>query len=400
MPRILRIMNRIIIGGPLLNAAYLTKYLSPDFETLLIAGGKEDHEQDAGYITDELGIHPVLIADMERSINFYKDYKAYKNVKEIIRDFKPDIVHTHAAKPGLIGRMAASSLKVPVIIHTYHGHVFHSYFNKYKTNFIIRTERNLAKKSDAIIAISEQQKKELSEDFKIADPGKFRVIPLGLDLDRFGQHYLEKRQKFRKEFGLDEDVIAITIVGRLVPVKNHKLFLDAFSKVLLGTNKKVKAFIVGDGETRKYLEAQAENLGIQFSTERDSNHNCPLVFTSWRTDVDVINAGSDIIALTSLNEGTPVSLIEAQAANKPIVTTNVGGMQDVVLENETALLSDSGNVDQFYNNLLRLIEDGELRNRLGKNGSGFVMKRFSYQRLVNDTRNLYFELLEKKKNVF
>ncbi|MBS1620058.1 MAG: glycosyltransferase [Bacteroidetes bacterium] len=399
MPRILRIMNRIAIGGPLLNAAYLTKYLAPDFETLLIAGGKEDHEQDAGFITDRLDIHPLHIPEMERSINFLKDYKAFRKVKSIIRDFKPDIVHTHAAKPGMIGRSAASSMKVPVIVHTYHGHVFHSYFGKLKTKAIIETERNLARRSDAIIAISEQQKRELTEDFKIASPEKFRVIPLGLDLDKFQEDYSCKRTKFRKEFGLKENEIAITIIGRLVPVKNHPLFLEAFHKILKTSGKKVKAFIVGDGESRTQLENYATNLGIKFTVETDTNHEHPLVFTSWRTDIDVINAGSDIIALTSLNEGTPVSLIEAQAANNPIVSTNVGGIQDIILENETALLSESNHIEKFYENLYRLIEDDDLRNRLGNKGADFVMQRFSYRRLVSDMKTLYFDLLEKKKHV-
>ncbi len=401
MPRVLRILNRLIIGGPLLNAAYLTRYMSPEFETVLVVGQKEEHEKDADFITGQLGIEPLHVPEMGRSIHLLNDYRAYKQLKTIIKDFKPDIVHTHAAKPGAVGRLAAKAMKVPVIVHTYHGHVFHSYFSKAKTKFIIQVERYLARRTDAIIAISEQQLIELSQDFKIAPKDKFRLVPLGLDLERFQEDYPAKRQKFRLEFGVKEDEIVITIIGRLVPVKNHELFLNGLHYVLTHSDKKIKAFIVGDGDTRKMLEQKATSLGISFSTEKNIQRDHTLVFTSWRNDVDVINAGSDIIALTSVNEGTPVSLIEAQAANKPIVSTRVGGIQDIVIENETALLSDPTDADGFSKNLLRLVEDNDLRCQLGKKGADFVMQRFGYQRLVKDMSALYNELLAKKrKNVF
>jgi glycosyltransferase involved in cell wall biosynthesis len=394
MPRILRIHNRLITGGPSLNALYLTKYLSPEFETLLVVGEKEDHEQNAYFLAQQMGIKPILVADMGRSIHPMKDYKAYKEVQKIIRDFKPDIVHTHSAKPGAVGRLAASSLKIPAIVHTYHGHVFHSYFGKLKTNFIINTERFLAKRSHALIAISDKQKSELAEEFRIADKRKFKVIPLGFELKKFSENQDEKRKKFRKEFNLGDDEIAIGIIGRLVPVKNHNLFLEGIHFLLKTASKKIKAFIIGDGETRRFLENKAGHLNIPFSEDHDPNAS--LIFTSWRNDIDVINAGLDIIALTSLNEGTPVSLIEAQAANKPIVSTRVGGISDIVLENETALLSDTNDVKSFQENLLRLVENDELRRSFNQKGSDHVQKKFSVDRLANDMSNLYFELLDKR----
>ena len=395
MPRILRIHNRLITGGPSLNALYLTRYLSPEFETLLVVGEKEHHEQNVDFLAEGMGITPVFIPDMGRSIDPFKDYKAYKKVQKIIKDFKPDIVHTHAAKPGAVGRLAASSLNVPAIIHTYHGHVFHSYFGKLKTNFIINTERFLAKKSHALIAISDQQRNELVEDFHIAEQTKFKVIPLGFELKKFSENQDEKRKKFRKEFNLEDDVIAIGIIGRLVPIKNHSLFLEGIDYLLRTTSKKIKAFIVGDGETRKALENKAHQLNIPVSHDHDPNAS--LTFTSWRNDIDVINAGLDIIALTSRNEGTPVSLIEAQAANKPIVSTRVGGIGDIVLENETALLSDINDSASFRENLLRLVDNDELRNWFNKKGADHVQKKFSVERLADDMSNLYFELLDKEK---
>jgi len=396
MPRVLRILNRLAVGGPVLNATYLTKYMSPDFDTLLVVGEKEDHEKSAAYLADQLGIQYVTIKGMGRSINPASDFFAYRELKKLIKSYRPDVVHTHAAKPGALGRLAASAAKVPAILHTFHGHVFHSYFNSAKTRFFINAERYLGRRSDAIIAISEQQKKELVHDFKIAPEEKFRVVPLGFDLDRFRTNQQEKRKKFRTEFGVSDDEIAIGIIGRLVPVKNHYLFLKAIRYVLDHSNKKIKAFIIGDGETRADLENMAREVNIRFSTEKDASHPHPLVFTSWRGDVDVINAGLDIVCLTSFNEGTPVSLIEAQAANKPIVSTRVGGIADIVIEGQTALLADIQDADGFCKHVLDLVQDDELRKRMGAESHQHVMTRFSYQRLVTDMSQLYFELLDKK----
>jgi glycosyltransferase involved in cell wall biosynthesis len=396
MPRVLRIFNRLVVGGPVLNVTYLTKYMDPEFETLLVVGERESHEKSAEYLAEQLGINFVSIKGMGRSLNPAADYFAYRQLKRIIKEFQPDIVHTHAAKPGAVGRLAAASEKVPVILHTFHGHVFHSYFNPVKSKFFINTERFLAKKSDAIIAISEQQKKELSVDFKIAPEEKFRVVPLGFDLDRFRTNQEEKRKKFRTEFHLNDDEMAIGIIGRLVPVKNHYLFMKAIKHVFNNTRRKVKAFIIGDGEARLDLENVAREVNIPFSTEAAAEHGYPLVFTSWRSDVDAINAGLDIVCLTSFNEGTPVSLIEAQAANKPIVSTRVGGIADIVVEGETALLANIKDTEMFCQHLLRLVEDDALRQTLGQNSHKHVMEKFSYQRLVSDMSQLYYELLQEK----
>ncbi len=396
MPRVLRILNRLVIGGPSKNAVYLTKYMQPDFDTLLVIGGKEEHEQDADFLAIHHGIEPVCIPEMKRPISFAGDWTAYKKLKKLINEFKPDIVHTHAAKSGALGRLAAKHCNVPVIVHTFHGHVFHSYFNSLKTNFYIKTERYLARFSDAIVAISDVQKKELSGSFKIAAPEKFHIIPLGLDLDTFIDDQENKRNKFRDEFKLEKNTIAIGIIGRLVPVKNHILFLKSLKKVLENTDQKIKAFIIGDGESRAGLEQTATELGIPFSIQTDKIHPYPLIFTSWRKDVDVICAGLDIVALTSLNEGTPVSLIEAQAAGKPVVSTWVGGISDVVLENKSGLLSGVNDAEAFADNLLILISDAILRTAFGNSGRSFVLAKYGYQRLVKDMSSLYYQLLEKK----
>lgn len=377
MPKILRIINRFNIGGPTYNAAYLTKFLSDDFETLLVGGQKEASEDSSGFILDSLGLEPTIIPEMKRKVDIKQDRIAYKKVKELIGDFKPDIVHTHASKAGAIGRLAAHKMKVPQIYHTFHGHVFHSYFGKAKTAMYKSIERNLAKKSTRIIAISEIQKHELSKIHKICSPDKISVVPLGFDLSRFHADIEAKRVKFRKEWGISDEELAVGIVGRLVPIKNHGLFLEAAKMVTDKTSKKLKFVIVGDGESRQELEEKVSVLKLD-----------NVIFTSWQKNIDVVNAGLDIIALTSKIEGTPVCLIEAQASQKPIVTTRVGGIENVVKPGKSALLSESGDVEGFAKNLFELIENDSLRKSFSKNGS-HVLENFHFKRLCGDFEKIY-----------
>lgn len=399
MPRVLRILNRLIVGGPSKNAVYLTRYMSPDYETLLVTGDKDDHEQDADELATHHGIQPLCITEMKRAISFNDDWKAYQKLKKIIREFKPDIVHTHAAKSGALGRLAARHCQVPVIVHTFHGHVFHSYFSPLKTQFFIRAERYLAGFTDGIVAISEKQKHELVDQFRIAPEEKFHIVPLGLDLDPFVQSQEQKREKFRSEFQIPPDTIAIGIIGRLVPIKNHGLFIKALKKVLTESQYPVKAYIIGDGESRESIMTMAREAGIAFAAPGQSDPSAPLVFTSWRMDVDVVCAGLDIICLTSLNEGTPVSLIEAQAAGKPIVSTRVGGIADVVLEGKTALLADLGNEEGFAEQLMAMVNSTQRRQEMSDAGRDFVLNKFGYKRLVRDMEGLYTGLLGRKGRV-
>ena len=392
MTKVLRIINRFNLGGPTYNVAYLSKYMSDDFETLLVGGAKDDTEESSDFIVNNLGLKPIIVEDVIREIDFKNDYAAYQKIKKIIKEYKPDIVHTHASKAGTIGRFAASSCGVPIIIHTFHGHVFHSYFGKLKTLFYKTIERYLAKKSTIIIAISESQKQELVEIHKICTADKVKVIPLGFDLSKFQENILEKRKSFRSKYNLDEDEIAIAIIGRLVPVKNHALFLEAIKIVSEKTSKKIRAFIIGDGEEHQNIESKATELGISFVDGTKTNKKSLLTFTSWIKEIDVALAGSDIVALTSYNEGTPVSLIEAQAANKPIVTTNVGGIENVVLPNQTALLCANNNLVEFSGALLKLIEEEKMRLDMSENGWHHVKEKFHYTRLVKDMENLYLSL--------
>jgi glycosyltransferase involved in cell wall biosynthesis len=397
MPKVLRIINRFNLGGPTYNVAYLTKFMAPEYETILVGGEKDETEDSSQFILDNLGLEPIIIEEMKREINLKYDRIAFQKIRQIIRDHKPDIVHTHASKAGTIGRLAAKVENVPIIIHTFHGHVFHSYFGKLKTLFYKSIERFLASISTKIIAISDIQKSELSDIHKIAGRNKIEVIPLGFDLNKFQENIQEKRKQFRLKYNVPDDVVAIGIIGRLVPVKNHELFLDAVKFLKNNSKKKFKAFIIGDGELRKQIEASAKEKGILFETPESPESDANLVFTSWMKEVDFALSGLDIVALSSFNEGTPVSLIEAQAAGKPIVSTNVGGIENVVLKNKTALLSDIDKPLDFCENLQILLENEEMRKDMSIRGWDHVVKKFHYTRLVQDMKNLYDKLLTKKE---
>ena len=389
MKKILRIINRFNLGGPTYNAAYLTKYLEDDYETLLIGGKHEKNEKSSMHILDNLGLKPIIIEEMQRSIHPILDRIALKKIKDIIIEFKPDIVHTHAAKAGALGRKAAYDLGVKQIYHTFHGHVFHSYFGKIKTNIYKKIERDLAKKSTKIIAISEIQKQELSEVHKICSKEKIEVIPLGFDLKKFYENQTEKRKYFRKKWKIKDDEIAIGIIGRLVPIKNHVFFIDVIEKVIRKSNTSLRIFIVGDGEEKENIIIKVSAYNLDYSTD---DKIATIQFTSWVKDIDEVNAGMDIVCLCSLNEGTPVSLIEAQASGKPIVTTRTGGIENIVMENKTALISDNNDLNKFTENVLSLIKEKDKRTLF----SELAIKKskdFDYSILIKNIKKLYKNLL-------
>ncbi len=394
MIKVLRIINRFNLGGPTYNAAYLTRYIGDNYRTLLVGGQQDKNEENSEYILKNLGIIPITIPEMHRSINPFADLIAYKKIKQIIEDFQPHIVHTHASKAGALGRKAAYNMHVPVIVHTFHGHVFDAYFSKFQSNFYINLERRLATKSDAIITLSENQKYDIIHKYKICSEDKSHIIPLGFDLTKFQEDYEYKRSFYRCKYQIKDDEVAIGIVGRLVPIKNHQLFVEAIKELYFKSSVNIRAFIIGDGETKSQIQSLLRKYHIPYSEGTENPKT--VVFTSWEKDVDYANAGMDIIALTSLNEGTPVSLIEAQSANKPIITTNVGGIKNIVIENETALIADVNNTEEFISKLRLLVENESLRANMSKKGHDFAINRFHYTRLISDVSNLYENLLSKK----
>ncbi|HXP51682.1 MAG TPA: glycosyltransferase [Bacteroidia bacterium] len=392
--RVLRLINRFNLGGPTYNVTYLTRYLAPEFETLLVGGMKEESEASSDFILEQNGVKPVIIKEMRRSINPMNDIAAYREIKKLIKEFKPDIVHTHAAKAGALGRMAAFSCNVPITLHTFHGHVFHSYFGNVQTSVYKNIERYLAKRTTALVTLSEKQKHELSVVHKIAPPEKFHIVPLGFDLERFWTNQEEKRRSFRKQYQIADDEIAIGIIGRLVPVKNHRMFLKAFQLAKSKSAIKIKAFIIGDGELKEQLMNYCKEIGLSFTSRAELHPNSDVFFTSWIQEADIATAGVDVIALSSLNEGTPVSLIEAQAASKPIVSTQVGGIENVVIPGSSALLSPVNDHIAFSENLLKLVNDPTLRQNLSVTGKDFVIEHFHYTALVMNMSHLYLKLLQ------
>lgn len=393
MARVLRILNRFNLGGPTYNAVLLTKFLSPEHETLLIGGDRDEGEESSLFIAEQYGVKPLILPEMKRSINPFQDRKALKRIEGIIKEFKPDIVHTHASKAGALGRKAALNCGVKHIVHTFHGHVFHSYFNPLKTAIIKTVERRLASKTEAIVAISQEQKRELTEVYRIADPKKVHVIPLGFDLQKYTVDQDQKRNNFRSQYGISDDEIVVSIVGRLAPVKNHAMFIRVAERILKSTSSKVRFVIVGDGEERSEITGLLSSKNLDFTYWPNEQKSADIILTSWRKDIDVVNAGSDIIVLTSLNEGTPVSLIEAQAAGKPIISTRVGGIANVVLENQSAFLSAVNDDDDFILKLSQLIDNEEVRKRMSGAGQSFVLNEFDYRILCSRMGTLYKQLL-------
>ena len=384
--KVLRIINRFNIGGPTYNATFLTKFLPDEYETLLIGGLPEENEANSLHILEKYGVEPVFIPEMKREPNWKSDRRALKKIKSIIKEFQPDIVHTHASKAGALGRKAAISCKVPVVVHTFHGHVFHSYFGKFKTYVFKTIERYLARNSSGIIAISEIQKKELCQGHKITSPSKVKVIPLGFDLAPFQNNYDQNRKKIREKFEISEDTIAVAIVGRITGIKDHHYFLDVIQEVHQKTQKKTKIFIVGDGDMKSEIAERIEPMiksGIN------------IAMTSWVFDIAEFNAGMDIMCLTSKNEGTPVSLIEAQASNIPVISTEVGGVSDIVVQNETGFIIPRMNKSEFVSKLQLLTENDEIRNKMKNKGWHNVYEKYSYQRLAKDMDIYYKELLNR-----
>jgi glycosyltransferase involved in cell wall biosynthesis len=389
MPKVLRIINRFNIGGPTYNATFLTQFIDADFETLLVGGLPEADEKDSLHIPEKYGVKPVLIPEMKRLPDFRSDRAAYRKLKSIIREYKPDIVHTHAAKAGALGRRAAKKCGVPVIVHTYHGHIFHSYFGRLKTILYKNIERRLARISDGIVAISPIQKLELSDEHRICRADKIKVIPLGFDLEQFREDLAGKRMETRSRFLLQDDEVAVAIVGRLAPVKNHGLFLDAVG-LLLKKGLKARFFIVGDGSEKVNIAPRVEQLNEAYG-------RC-IEMTSWITDIATFNAGMDIICLSSDNEGTPVSLIEAQACGLPVVTTDAGGVRDIVKDGETGFIVPRKDPEAFAEKLGMLIEEKKIREKMSQNGWSFVEHQFSYKTLARSMSD-YYRMLLAKKNV-
>lgn len=395
-PRLAVILGRLVIGGAILDTLQVLNYLQHDFDIMLITGSNDKDEYEATYLTDNLPkVTLKRVKGFSGKINPLEDLAAFRTIKAELQKFKPHIVHTHTPKAGLIGRLAAFSAKVPATVHTYHGMIFRGYYNKVMSQIVIQLEHWLTKRTTAIVALSENQKHQLVNTYKVTSDSKVSIIPIGIETNQFSTDKETKRAAFRKKYALQESDLAIGIIGRIVPIKNHLFFLKVV-KTLLSKNPAVRFFIVGDGALRAELEKECHRLAIDFSYYPQNPKIASLTFTSWIINVSEAVCGLDIITLTSFSEGTPVSLLEAQAAGKPVVTTRAGAVENIVLQNQTGFISDLEDVESFTKYLEVLIADSSLRNQMGLMGISFVKENFEKQRQVADYRKLYLNLLEIK----
>ena len=386
--RILRVIARLNVGGPALHVSYLTKGLDErGYETTLVAGSIGAEEGSMEYAAHDLGIEPVVIPALQREIGAAADLHAVGGLRELIRRLRPDIVHTHTAKAGAIGRAAArlaGGARPPVVVHTFHGHVLRGYFGEARTRVFLEIERALARSTDALIAVSPEVRDELV-GLGVAAPEKFVVIRLGLDLEARTSATKGARERERARLGIPDEAFTVGWLGRMTEIKRVDDLLRAFA-VLHARDPQARLLLAGDGPLRPSLEGLARELGLG-----EAAH-----FLGMRREVAELFAAVDTVALTSANEGTPVTLIEALAAGRPAVSTDVGGVRDVVSDGETGLLVPAGDIGALADALDRLDRDPELRRRFADNGRAGVLSRYSIPRLVDDVDALYGRLLDRK----
>jgi len=391
-PKVLIILNRLVIGGQAIDTIPLIYRLKENFELLILYGCKEKDEMEASFLLDKFkDLRLIPMPHFRRKLNIFNDVRAFFFILSTISKFKPGVVHTHGLKSGVMGRIAAYLAGIKCIIHTFHGHHFHSYFSPFVSKFIILTERLLSKITTKIIAISPEQKYEFASIYKIAPPEKILVIPLGIDENLFQKHNEVARLNFRNRYSVHEKTIAIGIIGRIVPVKNYSLFTEVAAKILAQTGeaRKVKFFVIGDGQEKKMVEAQLDKYNIPWCGQDDAGVDTDVIFTSWVTDVASALHAMDVVMLTSHNEGTPLSLIEAQFCGKPVVATNVGGVKDTFINGESGFLVPSGDVKLFTEKLMLLVNNDVLRMQMGGKAADFAAKNFSKAKEIDSFRLLY-----------
>jgi glycosyltransferase involved in cell wall biosynthesis len=383
--RVLRIIARMNLGGPAYHVSLLSALLDPSrYHTLLVAGGIGQGEASADEVARHYGADLVSVAAMRPELRPKADLAALHQLVKLTRRFRPDIVHTHTAKAGFIGRLAAAySIRPrPAIVHTYHGHVLEGYFSSHANRTYRRLEWLSANVSDALIGVSQATVDDLVR-LGIAPRTKFRTIPLGLDLDPYLSADLTAGESFRREVGLAPDEVLVTFVGRLVPIKRVDLTLRAVA-IARSRGAPLRLVVVGDGELRGDLERLAVALGLEDAVR----------FVGYRTEMWQIAVATDIALLTSGNEGTPVWLIEAAAAGRPAVATGVGGVPEVVCGG-CGMIVPSGDEDAVAAALVRLAKDPQARRGLGEKAREHVRQRYPVQRLLDDIDELYQELVAR-----
>jgi glycosyltransferase involved in cell wall biosynthesis len=362
----------------------LTERLDPArYESRLVAGRIGEAEGDYLALRGKAPAGLVPLDSLGRDVRGGRDWGAFWTLVRLIREFKPHVVHTHTAKAGALGRIAAWACRVPVVVHTYHGHVFDAYFSPAKTRLVVAAERFLARRAHALVAVTDRVRRDVLAR-GIGRDDTVVVVPLGLDLDPLVAAPA-RRGELRRELGIDAAAPLVGIVARLVPVKAHETFLEA-ARAIAPVRPDAVFLVVGDGERRAELEALAAGLGLSARVR----------FLGWRADLDRLYADLDVVVLTSKNEGSPVALIEAMAAGRPVVSTRAGGVEDVVTDGETGLLVPVGDAAAVARAILALLDDPARAARLGTAARASAVARFGSGRLVGDIDALYRRLLAQR----
>ena len=373
-----RLLTRLNVGGPAKHALLLTRELADEFPTLLAAGRTGEGE---GELSDPAV--PVHRVPLVRPLSPATDARAVPVVRRLLSRTRPQLLHTHMAKAGTVGRLAALSLggadRRPLTVHTFHGHVLEGYFGPRVQRTIIEAERRLARRTDRLIAVSPQIRDQLV-DLGISRDGRIDVVPVGLELEPFLAIGGPTGQ-FRRRLGLPADAPLVGTVGRLVDIKDVSTTLAAIERL-----PGVHLAVVGDGDRRRALEVEARARGVA-----DRTH-----FTGWSDDVPAVMADLDVALLSSRNEGTPVALIEALAAATPVVGTAVGGVPFVVEDDKSGYLVPPGDAEALADRTARLLADPVRRRDMGARGRSHVRDRFSSRRLVDDIRALYTDMLARR----
>ena len=381
--RVVRIIARLNVGGSARHVLEITRGTAACHPTVLIIGGVDADEAELPDALDVGAAHVYRVPELGRRLHFAQDVVALYKITRLLQRLRPDIVDTHTAKAGVIGRIAAVLARVPIRLHTFHGHVFHGYFDPRLARLIVLAERLLARFTTRVITLSDTLKFELAERYRICSREKIQVIPLGFELAPLANADRSSRgAAFRAEVGARPTDTIVTNVGRLAPIKNHDLLLQT-AACLADTDRQVIFALVGDGSEAGRLKERAQELGVQDRVR----------FLGWRHDLDRVYAGSDIVALTSFNEGTPVCLIEALAAGVPVVATDVGGVRDVLRGGELGLLVPSNDAPATASAIRRLMEDPDMQRRFAAAGRSYALTRYSLERLLSDVSALYSSLL-------
>jgi glycosyltransferase involved in cell wall biosynthesis len=386
--RIVRVIARLNMGGPALHVSYLSAGLRDrGYETTLVAGNVSPGEQSMAYVAEEQGVPVLLMPHLHREISPIQDLLATLRLARMIREQRPHILHTHTAKAGAIGRVAAvlaGRARPPIVVHTFHGHVLRGYFGRFYTAIFRGLERMLARVADTLIAVSPEVRDDLVA-LGVAPPEKFTVIRLGIELDERVAAAHEARKRTRRIMGVRDDRFLVGWIGRMTGVKRGADVLRAF-RLLRDLGVDANLCMVGDGPEREQLEQLAGELGLM--------QDC--LFPGYQEDVGPFFAAFDAFVLPSANEGTPVTAIESLASGCPVVATRVGGVPDVVREGEDGFIVEPGDLEAIADRLAGLAFDPELRARMGAAGRGRVLPRYAVERLIDDVDGLYRRLLARK----